>query len=203
MPMLSAPSSTATGGAAPAIRPTTGRAARFLRRIRRIDQRVVDDRRPAHVGDAVLCDQLENPGRIDLAQADIDAGRGRNGPGEAPAVAMEHRQRPEIDRMLAEIGGEDVADGVEIGATVMGHHALGIAGRSRGVAERDGVPFVLRQPRDETLVALRQRVLIFDFADPLAARESLVVDIDDEGLFALHQRQRFARSRRKIPDRPG
>ena len=189
--MLSAPSSTATGGAAPAINPTTRPRGLALRRIRRVDQRVVDDRRAGHVGDAVLSDQLEDFGGIDLAQADIDAGRRRDGPWKAPAVAVEHRQRPEIDRMLAEIAGEDVADGVEVGAAMVGHHALRIARGSRGIAERDGVPFVLRQPRDETFIALRQRVLVFDLADPLAAGESRIVDVDDEWLWTLHQGQRL------------
>ena len=93
--------------------------------------------------------------------------------------------------MLAEIAGEDVADGVQVGAAVMGHHALGIAGGAGGVAERDGVPFVLRQSCGETLIALRQRVLVFDLADALAAREGRVVDVDDERFWALHQRQRL------------
>ena len=44
--------------------------------------------------------------------------------------------------MLAEIAGEDIADGVEIGAAVMRDDALGIARRARGVAQRNGVPFV-------------------------------------------------------------
>ncbi|MGY3467361.1 hypothetical protein ACVW0I_004232 [Bradyrhizobium sp. LM6.11] len=99
----------------------------------RVDQRVVDDRRPAHVGDAVLLDQLEDFGRLDLAQADIDAGGGSNSPGETPPVAVEHRQRPEINRMLAEIAREDIADGIQICAAMMGHDALGIARGARRV----------------------------------------------------------------------
>ena len=100
--------------------------------------------------------------------------------------------------MRAKIGGQDVADRVEIGPTVVRHHSLGIAGRSRGVTECDGIPFVLRQPRDKTLVALRQRLLIFDFANPLAARKSFVVNVDDEGPFPLHQRQRLRDDRGKF-----
>ena len=113
-----------------------------LGRAGRVDQRVVDDRRAAHVGDAVLRDQLEDFCGIDLAQAHIDAGGRGDRPGKTPAVAVEHRQRPEIDRMLAETAGQDIADGVEIGAAMMGDDALGIAGRARGVGQRDGVPFV-------------------------------------------------------------
>ncbi|GCC47293.1 hypothetical protein chiPu_0031783, partial [Chiloscyllium punctatum] len=161
-----------------------------LRCVRRIDQRVVDDRRAAHMGDAVLRNQLEDFCGIDLAQTDIDAGGRRDRPGEAPAVAMKHRQRPEIDRMLAEIAGEDVADGIEIGAAVMGHHALRIAGRARRIAQRDRIPFVGRRPLGECGIACRDRRLILDRADPLAAAECGIIDVDDERLRALHQRQR-------------
>ena len=162
-----------------------------LRRIGRIDQRVVDDRRSAHVGDAVLLDQLEDLGRLDLAQADIDAGGRRERPGKAPAVAMEHRQRPEIDRMLAEIAGEDIADGVEIGAAMMGDDALGIARRARRVAQRDRVPFVAGRDRREVRIALRDGGFIFDLADALAAFERGIVDVDHERLWPAHLRQRI------------
>ncbi len=94
--------------------------------------------------------------------------------------------------MLAEPAGQDIADGIEVGAAVVGHHALGIACGARGIAERDGIPFVGRQPCDEGFVALRDRGLVFEFADPLAAGESRVVDVDHERLGALHQRQRLA-----------
>ena len=143
------------------------------------------------MGDAMFWDQFENLDGIDLAQADVDACRRRDRPGKAPAVAVKHRQGPEIDRMLAEIAGEDVADGVEIGAAMVGHHALGIAGRSRGVTERDGVPFVRRQPCDKARIALRQRVLIFDLADAFATGKGCIVDIDDERLWPGHQGQRL------------
>ena len=82
--------------------------------------------------------------------------------------------------MLAEIARKDVTDGVQVGAAVVGHHALGIARCSRGVAERDGVPFVFRQPGGEVLIALRQRALVFELADPLSVREVRIVDVDDE-----------------------
>ena len=42
------------------------------------------------------------------AQADVRAGDERQRPGKAPAVAVEHRQRPQIDRMLRHAGRERV-----------------------------------------------------------------------------------------------
>src|SRR5206468_9697639 len=136
------------------------------------DQLCVDDRRSSHVGYAVFWDQLEDLRWIDLAQADVDAGGSGDRPWKAPTVAVKHRQRPEVDRMLAEIAGQDVADGVEIGAAVMGNDALGIAGGSGRIAERDGVPFVLRRRCGEVWVALRHGVFVFEFADPLSAGKS-------------------------------
>ena len=143
------------------------------------------------MGDTMVTDRLQRGFRLDPAQADIDPGAFRHGPRKTPAVAMEHRQGPEINRVLAEIGGKDVADRVEVGAAMVGHHAFGIACCPRGIAERDRVPFVFRQPCNEAGITQRYRILIFDFADPLAARESRIVDIDDERFWTLHQRQSF------------
>ena len=44
-----------------------------FRRIWRVDQAIVHDRRARHVGDAMLPDQFEDLGGVDLAQADVDA----------------------------------------------------------------------------------------------------------------------------------
>ena len=44
-----------------------------------------------------LCISSPDIVRIELAQADVGAADGGDGPGVAPAIAVEHRQRPEID----------------------------------------------------------------------------------------------------------
>src|SRR5690348_1142668 len=162
-----------------------------FRWIRRVDERVVDNRRAGHVSDLMPADQFEYLRGIDLAQADIDAGRGRDGPWEAPAVAVKHRQRPEIDRVLPEVAGEDITDRIEIGAPVMSHHALWIACCPRGITERDGFPFVLRQTWHKVFIALCQRVFIFDPADLFSACEACVVYVDDERLRPFHEPQRL------------
>ena len=100
--------------------------------------------------------------------------------------------------MLAEIAGEDVADRVEVGAAVMRDDALGIAGGARGVAQRNGFPFVGRQPGFDVGIALGDRRLIFDFANAFSAGKGRVVDVDDKGLRTLHQRQRFRDHARKF-----
>ena len=93
--------------------------------------------------------------------------------------------------MLAEIACEDIADGIEIGAPVMRHHAFGIARGAGRVAQRDRIPLVVGQLFSEAGIALRYRGLVFEFADALSAGIGSIVDVDDIGFWAFHQRQRF------------
>ena len=102
-------------------------------------------------------------------------------PGEAPAVAMEHRQRPEIDRMAADIGGEDVAGGEQVRAAMVVDDALGIAGCAGGVVERDRVPLVAGRRSLIGLVALRDQRLVVELSQPLAGAAIFgVVVVDDQ-----------------------
>ncbi len=142
----------------------------------RVEQDRHDDRRAAHVRDAVLGDEVVERLGAHLAQAHVHAGLDADRPGKAPAVAMEHRQRPEIDGMAADVGGDDVADRQQVGAAMMIDDALGIAGRARGVVERDRVPFVARAQPIVGLVA---------FGEEAPRSRS----------------RRSARRRRRIPDR--
>ena len=100
--------------------------------------------------------------------------------------------------MLAEVAGEDIADGIQVSAAVMGDDALRIACCARGVTQRDRVPFVAGQARHEAGIALRHRRLIFEFADPRAAGISGIVDVDYEGFWSLHQCQRFRNHAAKL-----
>ena len=54
-------------------------------------QRTDHHRRAAEVGDAFGFDQAHGLARVGLAQADVTAARGSDGPGETPAVAVEQR----------------------------------------------------------------------------------------------------------------
>src|SRR6516162_6115385 len=102
-----------------------------------VEQRRHYDRRTAEMRDLVAGDGVVHGWRTHLAQADMRAGDHRYRPWEAPTVAVEHRQRPEIDAVLAHAAGEHVADGEEIGAAVVIDYAFGIARRARRVVERD------------------------------------------------------------------
>src|SRR5437660_3436546 len=65
-----------------------------------VDDADVDGRRAVEVGHALALEQRPDPGRVDLAQTDVAAGHGGDAPGEAPAVAVEHGQRPQVDGVV-------------------------------------------------------------------------------------------------------
>ena len=110
----------------------------------RVEQRRHDEGRAGEMRHLVVGDGVIHRLRPHRAQADMRAGHHRQRPGEAPAVAMEHRQRPQIDRVLAHAGGEGVGVAHQRRAAMMIDDALGIAGRAARIVERDGVPFVGR-----------------------------------------------------------
>ena len=111
------------------------------------------------------------------------AGDDRQRPRKAPAVAVEHRQRPQIDRVPLHAAGDDVTHREQIGAAMMVDDALRIAGRPRRVVERDSVPLVIRHPPGEIGVAGVQEVLVFQIAEAFAgAGKFRVVIVDDQRL---------------------
>jgi hypothetical protein len=119
----------------------------------------------------------------------MDARHHRNGPREAPAVAVEHRQRPEIDGMPAHAAGEHIGDREQIGAAVVVDDALGVAGGAGGVVEADRIPLVGRHLPGEIRIALREKRLVFQRSQALARTGIFgIVVIDDERL-RLRERQ--------------
>ncbi len=90
------------------------------------------------------------------------AGNGGDGPGKGPAVAVEHRQGPEIDRMPVEAEGDRVAESIQIGAAMVIDDAFRVAGGARGVVERDGGPFVGRRRPGRGRIALAKKILVLD-----------------------------------------
>jgi hypothetical protein len=152
---------------------------------RRVDQHRVDDRRPAVVGDTMLADRREHRRRLHVPQADVDARAGRDRPGEAPAVAVEHRQGPEVDRVLGHIPLEDVRDRVQVGAAVVVDDAFRVPRRARGVIQTDGLPLVGGALPGGGGVALGEQRLVLDGADRGAlADEERVIDVDEEQVAA-------------------
>ncbi|MNG99410.1 hypothetical protein D3C79_585780 [compost metagenome] len=121
----------------------------------------------------------------------MGAGQGGDGPGVAPAVAVEHRQGPQVHRVVAHGPGHLVAQGVEVGAAVVIDHAFGIAGGAGGVVQRDGLPLVLGPLPGELGVAFGEKGLVVQVADRLTLAVFRIIDIDHQRR-VFHQRQRCA-----------
>ena len=152
----------------------------FLLR-RGVEQRRHHDRRAAQMRHLVGRDRVEDRRRAHCPQADMGAGDNRQRPGKAPAVAMKHRQRPQIDRMLGHAAGQHVAHGEQIRAAMMIDDALGIAGRAGRVVERNRIPLVARHLPGELGIAFAEKFLVFEAAQAFAcAGEFRIVIVDDQ-----------------------
>ena len=67
---------------------------------RTLDQHAEHGRRAAHMRHAMLADGVEDFRRLHFPQANMRAADCSHAPGKAPAVDVEHRQRPEITESL-------------------------------------------------------------------------------------------------------
>ncbi len=148
-------------------------AAHLLRdalaqRCRCADDEAVHDRCGAIVVDLVFAHRAQNRCRIDPSQAHMRAAQHRHGPGETPAVAVEHRQGPQVARKVRHRPGGRIAHGVQIGAAVVGDHALRVARGARRVAHRDRVPFVARAGQHRQRRMRGQQGLVVMRPDALA-----------------------------------
>ncbi len=76
--------------------------------------------------------------------------------------------------------GEHVAHRVQMRAAVMVDHAFRIAGRARGVVERDRVPLVRRHGPGEVGIATGEEILVGDRAER-GGRAERILDVDDVG----------------------
>jgi hypothetical protein len=146
---------------------------------------------------------------VDLAQAHVPTAHRADGPREAPPVAVEHRQRPQVDALRAQPGLHDLAEGVEVGAPVVVDRALGLPGRARGVVDRDRLVLVgedhgqrlVRAPGEEVLVRVAPGPGVVDPDDPLDRRPVAVVAIVDQvGVLVVDEHQPRARVPQDEPD---
>ena len=149
-----------------------------------VDQQAHDHRRAAQMADPLLGDRPVDGARLDPAQAHLGPSLEGHRPGKAPAIAVEHRQGPEIGWVQTHVPDQNVTDRVQIGAPMVGDHTLGLAGRPRGVAERDRLPLFSRMQRLELGIPLGQQLVIGQLTQPLATnREHGIQDIHDQRLF--------------------
>ncbi|VTR67498.1 conserved hypothetical protein [Desulfosarcina cetonica] len=131
----------------------------------------------AQVGDAFLGDDLEDFLGNHLAQADMGGPHGRDAPGEAPAVAVEHGQGPQVNRVCRGAEFQLLAQGVEIGAAVVVHDALGQAGGAAGVVDRGHLALVVDFDGQRIGIALGQEGLIVRAVQRFVVAD--VADVDD------------------------
>ncbi len=165
----------------------------------RVDEEAHDHRRTAHVGDLMRGDRLVDARGLDLSQADMRSRDGRERPGEAPAIAVEHGHGPQIGRVLRHPRRHHIPHGEQIRAAMVIDDALGIACRAAGVVQADRVPFVGGRLPGEVRVAGLQEGLIGDRADLLALGVGLgVLDADDERL-CLAELQRGVDETAELP----
>ena len=174
-------------------------AQRLLVLGRRGEDRGHHDRSSAEMGHLVLGERL--PDRLGPypAQAHMRSADHRHGPGKAPAIAMEHRQCPQIDWMLLYRRGDDIALRQQIRTAMVKNHALGIAGGPRRVVERDGVPFILGHRPGKFRIARGEEILVLHVADQCARNVELpFIGVDHDGLRHPRHRQRLCRHARKF-----
>ena len=174
----------AAGGAAPATWPAMRVATPGAQFRRRVDQHGIDDRRAAHMRHAVRRGSHPSAAFASTRRRQtLTPARSATVHGKAPAVAMEHRQRPEIHRVLRHAPVEDVADRVQMRAAMVIDHALRIAGGARRVVQRDRIPLVgrrsARRSRDRPRPGTLRRSISPSSCAVLAAR---IVDVDDQRL---------------------
>src|SRR5271167_2266882 len=98
-----------------------------------------DNRGSAEMSDAFLLDQVDRMLSVDLRQANVPRPNRRYCPGEAPAVAMEHGQRPQIYGARRKSVLDNLADSVYVTAAMCVHHAFRRAGSATGVVDRDDI----------------------------------------------------------------
>ena len=125
---------------------------------------------------------------LDPTHTNIGPGIRRHRPRKAPAIAVKHRQGPQVDRASRHPPVDDVRQGIQIRAAVMVDNALGISGRSRRVIERNRIPFVCGQLPFIGVVAVGDEGLIVRSTKTLSTGTQCIGNVDDQGLaFQLRQ----------------
>ena len=147
-----------------------------------VDQHVVHDWGPAIMRDPFGAHQPEDLRRVHLAQAHVRPRVRRDRPREAPPVAVEHRQCPQVDAVPGHAPGQDVPYRVQVRAPVVVDDAFGLARRPRGVVQRDRLPLIRRlgplKPRRRT----RKQRLVVLVPQPVPRPVVLgIVDVDHQG----------------------
>ena len=110
-----------------------------------VDDHQLDGRGPVVVRDPLAVDQLPDELGVHRAHGHVARRDRGDRPREAPAVAVEHRQRPQVGRVVAQAGHDHLVQRVQVRAAVGVLHPLGPPGGPGGVVDRDRL-FLMLQP---------------------------------------------------------
>ncbi len=131
------------------------------------------------VGDPLVPDRLPDALRVDLAQGDVGRPGCGDRPREAPAVAVEHRQRPEVRGARVQPGLRGHRERLQVGAAVGVHDALGTTGRAAGVVERQQRQLVLhRHPQRR---GTGQQGLVLVLGSPDDHQPDVAAELGEQG----------------------
>ena len=174
-------------------------------RLRVVDDHQLHGRGAVEVGDALGVDQVPDQVRLDLADRQVPAGDRGDAPGEAPAVAVEHRLQPEEDGLGRQPGHESLVERVQVGAAIRVLHALRPARRARRVVDRDRLLLVFepalrllgRRRSEEILVRVSGGARVVD-PDHVDAGE--VERLDELGELRVEQERAGARVAQDVLD---
>jgi hypothetical protein len=116
--------------------------------------------RAAQVRDLLLLQEPPDAVAAHGAQAHVAAADRGHSPSRAPSVAVEHRERPEVNRVGPVLGVDHLAQAVQVGAPVRVHHALGLPGGPGRVVDRDRGELVLYRPVERRVRSALEQVLV-------------------------------------------
>ena len=119
-------------------------------------------RRAVEMGHPLVVEELPDHVGAHRPQAHVRGADRRDRPRCAPPVAVEHRQRPQVDALRVQPLVDDLAQRVEVRAAVGVHHTLGRAGRPRGVVDRDQALLVVDRPGQRLIRAAFQELVVGD-----------------------------------------
>ena len=126
----------------------------------------------------MLAYQPVNFGRLHAAQADVSRAHRRHAPRVAPAVAVEHGQRPQIDAARHDARFQNLAQRVQIRAARVVLHALRQPRRAGGVVYRHRVQLRIERVPEIPFGRGRQEVFVVRAFDVVRERDG-VGDLDE------------------------
>ena len=121
---------------------------------------------------------VEDPRRLDLAQADVRRADRGDDPDERPAVGVEHRQRPQVAIGRPHRQVHQRADDVHLRVAVRDHHALRPRRRAARVVDGQQIALVDLRPLERPARLADERLVV---EPPVARRPFERDEVPDAG----------------------